>query len=320
MSATRQTLFGDAQGATAAALPGTFGERPSAFRLPDATRLGRVTLQVADLSRSLEFYQGVLGFRELDRGDGMSVLAARGNDTPLVELRERAGAPPARRRGRLGLFHFAILLPDRVSLGSFARHLVNIDARAGASDHLVSEAFYLQDPDNLGIEVYADRPRDTWKRVGRELMMATEPLDVEALVRLAAREPWTGMPSGTTIGHVHLHVGNLAEASAFYSDAIGFDRTVWSYPGALFFSAGGYHHHLGANTWAGATASPPAPQDARLIEWTVQVPDAQSLTALRENLTAREQPIDAGDASAMTTRDPWGTQLRVEVSATGHQA
>jgi catechol 2,3-dioxygenase len=315
MSASRTTLFGEAPEAVAA-LPGSYGEAPAGFRLPDATRLGRVSLQVSDLSRSLEFYQGVLGFREVDRGDSWSVLAARGDDTPLVALHEHPGAKAPPRRGRLGLFHFAILLPDRQSLGSFAQHLANIGAYAGSSDHLVSEAFYLQDPDNLGIEVYADRPRNTWKRVGRELMMATDPLDVGALVRAAAVE-WTGMPAGTTIGHVHLHVGDLAAASAFYSEALGFDRIVWHYPGALFLSAGGYHHHLGTNTWAGPAATPPAPDDARLLEWTIQLPDEASLQALAGSLGAARQPIEWADASesSLTTRDPWGTQVHIGVTS-----
>ena len=199
------------------------------------------------------------------------MLAAQGDDTPIIELHEHPGAKSTPVRSRLGLFHFAILLPDRSSLGRFVKHLGAIGARAGASDHLVSEAFYLQDPDNLGIEVYADRPRSSWLRVGRELMMGTDSIDITSLVG-AADGPWTGMPPGTTIGHVHLHVGDIATASAFYSEAMGFDRTVWHYPGALFLSAGGYHHHLGTNTWAGPAPSP-APDEAQLLGWTVQLPE-----------------------------------------------
>lgn len=311
MSASRTAIFGGAPD-IATALPGTYGEAPTGYRLPDTTRLGRVSLQVADLSRSLEFYQGVLGFREAERGDDWSVLAARGDDTPIVELHEHPGAQSPPRRGRLGLFHFAILLPGRESLGAFARHLADIGAHAGASDHLVSEAFYLQDPDNLGIEVYADRPRETWRRVGRQLMMATDPLDIGGLVRAAAGVEWTGMPAGTTIGHVHLHVGDLSDASAFFSGALGFDRIVWNYPGALFLSAGGYHHHLGTNTWAGATATSPAPDDARLLEWTIDLPDAASLDALAHSLTRGGHPMER-NGSTLTTQDPWGTKIRVNV-------
>jgi catechol 2,3-dioxygenase len=223
-------------------------------------------------------------------------------------------------RGRLGLYHVAILLPDRPSLGRFVRHLGEIGARAGAGDHLVSEAFYLQDPDNLGLEVYADRPRSTWRRVGRELMMATDPVDVAGLVRAAGDTPWTGMPAGTGIGHVHLHVGDIATGAAFFSEALGFDRTVWRYPGALFLGAGGYHHHLGTNTWAGSGATPPAADDARLLEWTIELPDAASLAAAGESLTRARYAVErAGDASAtseLLTRDPWGTQLRLRSAVT----
>src|SRR5688500_1719045 len=181
MGATTRDIFGAGSGAEAAT-PGSYGEAPRGFRLPDATRLGRVSLQVADLARSLAFYEGTLGFRVLRRESSRVTLAAHGDDTALVELVEHPGATPVPRRGRVGLYHFAILLPDRPALGRFVRHLGEIGARAGSADHLVSEALYLQDPDNLGIEVYVDRPCSTWKRSGRELMMATDPLDVASLV------------------------------------------------------------------------------------------------------------------------------------------
>lgn len=223
-------------------------------------------------------------------------------------------------RGRLGLYHFAILLPDRPALGRFARHLGEIGARAGAGDHLVSEAFYLTDPDGLGIEVYADRPRSTWLRVGRELMMATDPVDVAGLLQAAGDAPWTGMPAGTAIGHVHLHVGSIEAGAAFFSEALGFDRTVWHYPGALFLGAGGYHHHLGANTWAGSGAMPPAADDARLLEWTIELPDAASLAGAAESLAragyAAERDASGREEPEVVTRDPWGTQIRLRLAGT----
>lgn len=317
MGAGTHDIFGDANGAQDAT-PGSYGEPPSAFRLPDATRLGRVTLQVDDLARSLAFYEGVLGFRSVERDASRAVLAAHGDETPLVELRARPGARPAPHRGRLGLYHVAILLPDRASLGRFVRHLENIDAQAGAADHLVSEAFYLQDPDNLGIEVYADRPRSAWRRVGRELMMATDPVDVAGLLRAAGNVPWNGIPAGTVIGHVHLHVGDIAKAASFFSAGLGFDRTVWHYPGALFFGAGGYHHNLGTNTWAGSGAVPPQANDARLLEWTIELPDAASVTAAGESLgrAGYSTEHDGGHTNApdIVALDPWGTQLRIRNS------
>jgi catechol 2,3-dioxygenase len=280
-----------------------------------------VRLQVADLARSLAFYEGVLGLRAVDHGASRAVLAAGGGDErPLVELRERPGARPVPPRGCLGLYHVAILLPNRASLGRFVQHLGAIGARAGAADHLVSEAFYLQDPDNLGIEVYADRPRGTWQRTGRELMMATDPVDIAGLVRAAGDGQWNGMPAGTAIGHVHLHVGNIAQAAAFYSEGAGFDRTVWHYPGALFLGAGGYHHHLGTNTWAGSGAMPAPEQDARLLEWTIELPNEEGVAAAAGSLARAGHPTerdrDAPNTTEIIVRDPWGTQLRLRVSAT----
>ena len=193
-----------------------YGIAPSGYRLPEATRLGRVTLQVADLDRSLAYYERVLGFRVLRRAAEVATLGAATGDTPLVELHERAGVAPVSRRGLLGLYHFAILLPDRAALGRFLRHLAELDVYAGSADHLVSEALYLTDPDGLGIEVYADRPRETWGHTGRELAMASDPLDVDDLVGAAGVERWSGMPAGTVIGHVHLYVGDLDQAAAFY--------------------------------------------------------------------------------------------------------
>jgi catechol 2,3-dioxygenase len=293
-----------------AAASGEHGVAPAGFRLPAATRLGRVRLQVADLARSLAWYGGVLGLRVLNRADGQATLAAHGDDRALVELHERPAAAPAPHRGRLGLYHFAILLPNREALGRFVAHLAEIGERAGASDHLVSEALYLNDPDGLGIEVYADRPRGTWSWQNGQLAMDTRPLDLESLVRAAGGQPWTGMPAGTVIGHVHLHVGAIDEAAAFYHGAFGFDRVVWSYPGALFLSAGGYHHHLGLNTWAGADARPAGENDARLLSWEVVVPasaDADEAAASLRSAGHKAERLDAGWRSP----DPWGTELHV---------
>ena len=276
MGVTTGEIFGDAGGAQPAT-SGSYGEAPSGYRLPAGTRLGLVRLQIADLGRSIAYYEATLGMRVLHREKSSALLGARQDETPLVELRERAGARPAPRRGRLGLYHFAILLPDRPSLGRYVRYLAEIGVSVGAADHLVSESLYLQDPDNLGIEVYADRPRTMWRRVGRELMMATDPLDAPGLVREAGTAPWTGMPQGTVMGHVHLHVGDLTNAANFFSESLGFDRTVWHYPGALFLAADGYHHHLGTNTWAGVGATPPTEDEAQLLEWTIHVPHATNL-------------------------------------------
>ena len=288
-----------------------YGTPPAGYRLPADTRLGRVVLQIADLDRSLGYYTTVLGFQILERAPSMAVLGTA-DGVPLVELRQLAGARPVARRGRLGLYHFAILLPDRASLGRFVSHLDRLRAYAGAADHLVSEALYLTDPDGLGIEVYADRPRETWAVRAREIVMATEPLDLADLARAGGTEAWTGLPRGTTVGHVHLHVGSLEAAASFYHQGLGLDTVVSSYPGALFLSAGGYHHHLGLNTWAGPDATPAGPADARLVEWTVELPSTADADAAAASLERAGFVADQS-AGAWLVQDPWGTPVRLAV-------
>lgn len=289
--------------------------RAADLSLPAATRVGRVRLAVVDLERSVAFYRRVLGLRLLETAADRAALGATGSDEPLVELHERPGAAPVPRGGRLGLYHFAILLPDRPALGRFLRHLGEVGIRPGASDHLVSEALYLNDPDGLGIEVYADRPRSEWRSRDSELVMTTEPLDLDGLLRAGASAAgpddggaWDAMPAGTTMGHVHLHVGDLERASAFYHETLGLDRTVWSYPGALFLSAGGYHHHLGLNIWA-ADASPAGAGDARLLEWELILPTGDDADAVVERLEAAGHPLED-----RLVRDPWGTALRIRAA------
>src|SRR4051794_14731861 len=182
-----------------------YGIRPPGFRLPDVTHIGRVRLQIADLDRSIAYYESVIGFRVIGRSDGVAMMGPHGEDRVLIELHEKPGVRTVARRGHVGLYHFAILLPDRAALGRFVAHLSELGEYAGMSDHLVSEAVYLTDPDGLGIEVYADRPRSTWQLSGDQLAMATNPLDVPSVIAAASGERWTGAPAGTVIGHVHLY-------------------------------------------------------------------------------------------------------------------
>ena len=282
---------------------------PPNFRLPEQTHIGRVKLQVADLSRSIAYYQDVIGFRVLNRSGHVTTMGPQDDETPLLELHERRGAHAVPRRGLLGLYHFAILLPDRASLGRFLQHVADLGLSPGMSDHFVSEAIYLQDPDNLGIEVYADRPRSEWREENGQLAMTTIPLDVRAVLHAGEGQAWAGAPPGTRIGHVHLHVGDIPQAEAFYHAALGFDKTVWSYPGALFLSAGGYHHHLGTNTWARGAPSA-AEEDARLLEWELIVPTSTDVDAVQRSLDASgNSPARA--SRDVVARDPWGTQVRV---------
>jgi catechol 2,3-dioxygenase len=277
-------------------------------RLPDDTHPGAVTLQVADLQRSVDYYSNALGLAVLDRHDKVAQLGVRASGRRLVIVRQQQGLSPAPRAGRFGLYHFALVLPDRPSLGSFAAHLAASGIHAGMADHAVSEALYLTDPDGLGIEVYADRPRSSWTRRGNQLVMVTEPLDIADVIAAGRDKAWAEVPDGTVMGHVHLHVGDINAAEAFYHSAIGFEKTVWSYPGALFMSAGGYHHHLGTNVWS---PGPSAREDeARLLEWELVVPNTDEGALVARRLT------DAGyvasrEGSSWLATDPWNTPVRV---------
>lgn len=177
------------------------------------------------------------------------------------------------------------------------------------SDHLVSESIYLTDPDGLGIEVYADRPRNAWQHNGDQIAMATIPLNAQNLIAAAEGKRWAGLPCGTTIGHVHLFVGDLDTAAGFYHTALGFDKTVWSYPGALFMSAGGYHHHLGTNTWA-AGAPPAGEGEARLLDWSIIVPGESDVDAAARSISEAGFKVIRDD-NGLLASDPWGTRVRL---------
>ena len=294
------------------------GVAPPGFRLPDETTIGTVVLQVADLERSLDYYQSVLGLRVLDRRDrddagAAAALAAHSTGaatvSPILALHERRGARRVPTGGRLGLFHFAMVLPDRPALGRFFRHLLDARIPYGAADHMVSEALYLTDPDGLGIEVYRDRPRAEWIVRNGQVIGGTDPLDSSGVLDAGDGRPWEGVPEGSRIGHVHFHVGDLGQASAFYHEALGFDRVRWPFPGALFVSAGGYHHHVGLNTWA-TSHDPAADDDARLREWELVLPTPESVEAARDSVESAGYPI-AGASSGFRSSDPWGITVCV---------
>ena len=285
-----------------------YGISSPAFRLPDSTHVGGVHLQVSDLRLSAAYYQQVIGLRVVKEANDVATLGARGDDRPLVTLHTAAGVTAAR-RGSFGLYHFAILLPDRPALGRFGAHLASLNLRIGMADHLVSEALYLWDPDGLGIEVYADRPRETWQWRDRELVMTTDPLDLDDVIASGGGLKWEGLPRGTTLGHVHLHVGNLRDTESFYSGGLGLDKTVWSYPGALFLSAGGYHHHLGTNIWSPGPA--PSPHEARLLEWELIVPSVEDVKAVGQSMRSAGYVSEYAD-EALSVIDPWGTRARIQ--------
>ncbi len=252
--------------------------------------------------------------REIRRTSDVVELGAASDGTALVTLVHRPDAPPRPPR-TTGLFHLALLVPSRADL---ARAFHRVHAAGwrftGASDHLVSEAFYLDDPEGNGIEIYRDRPREEWEIENGELRMGTLPLDLAGvLTGIEDGDVGDGMASGTRIGHVHLQVADIPGAEAFYVDALGFEPVVRAYPGALFVAAGGYHHHLGLNTWAGVGAPAP-PEGARgLRSFSVVLPDAEALAAVRSSLVAAEREGLEGLGGSASYADLSGNRLVLKV-------
>src|ERR671910_3441708 len=276
--------------------------------IPPDTSIGKVRLRVADLNDLTTFYERVIGLEAVDRGGDVTRLGAAQGE-PLVELVGAPDAPPAPSFST-GLFHLAILVPDRAELARSLQRVAGAGWRlTGASDHLVSEALYLQDPEGNGIEIYRDRPREEWGRNGDELRMATLPLDLDGVLGEldSGAPPADGMPAGTTIGHVHLQVADIPAAEGFYNGALGLDVMVRSYPGALFLSAGAYHHHLGLNTWQSHGA--PAPPDGALglDRYELVLPDAAARDDAAARLAQAGDPVRLDEGVLAT--DPTGNRV-----------
>ena len=241
--------------------------------LPAGTRLGHVTLGVGDVERSAAFYRNLVGLREIRRSKTSLTLGS--GDVPVLHLVEEAGAKPPPRRAS-GLFHTAILFPDRAALARVVKHIATHGySFTGASDHLVSEAFYLDDPDGLGVELYRDRPRAEWPWKDGALAMATLPLDVNGLLS-DAHGAFDGAPDGTRIGHVHLKVSDIAQAESFYRDVVGFEITTRYADSASFLAADGYHHHVAVNVWQSAGEAPAPPGHAGLREFVIAAPGTRT--------------------------------------------
>jgi catechol 2,3-dioxygenase len=276
--------------------------------LPDTLTLGAVALAVADLDRSVDFYTNALGMTELAR-DAKTVTLGAGQN-PLIHLIEQVGAIQQPTRST-GLYHIAILLPSRVDLG---HALLKVDRSGwpfqGFGDHFVSEAAYLADPDGNGLELYRDRPRDTWTWNGDMLNMGTAELDVRGIINeVRTPDPSWHMPAETVIGHMHLRVGDVAAGDVFYRSLLGFDLMV-KIPSAYFFSAGGYHHHLGTNNWQSRGAGAPPADSVGLRWWTVNLPDSAAVSEIESRLTAAAvttTPVKNG----FEARDPWGIAVHV---------
>jgi catechol 2,3-dioxygenase len=276
--------------------------------IPPETAIGKVRLRVSDIDALAAFYERVVGLRAVERDGDLARLGPEGGE-PLVELVAAPGAP-APPGFSTGLFHLAILVPDRAELARSLHRVAGAGWRlTGASDHLVSEALYLRDPEGNGIEIYRDRPRDQWNRDGDEVRMATLPLDLDGVLGelQPGEEDVNGMPEGTTMGHVHLQVADIPAAEAFYNGGVGLDVMVRSYPGALFLAAGGYHHHLGVNTWQSQGAPPPPEGALGLDRYELVFPDEASRDAAADRLAGSGDPVRLEDG--VQAADPSGNRV-----------
>lgn len=285
--------------------------------LDPAITLGEVKLKVSQLEKSIQFYTEVVGMKvlQLDEANRTASFTADGEHTLLI-LEEVANAIVPQRRSHAGLYHFAILLPNRRSLSLALRNLIQSGIHIGQADHLVSEALYIEDLDHNGIEIYADRPREQWRRdSGGNYVMASDPLDWEGLLAESEGLSWNGLPQGTVIGHIHLHVGDLRIARAFYEGKLGFD-VVGDYAqmSAVFVSAGGYHHHIGMNIWAGVGAVLPPARSVGLSYFTVVFPSASSRETTLGHLRSAGVDVSA-QGNAYVVHDPSGITIHLAVQA-----
>lgn len=280
---------------------------PSPFMT--GTRVRDVTISVRNLSRSLAFYQTDLGFFVIRQTDTSAVLGTPSKD-PILTLVERPDSAVARRQ--LGLYHFAVLLPTRKDLGAFLRHLIVRQTPVGGSaDHGVSEAFYLEDPDQNGIEVYADKDASAWFDEFNQMTMTTLPIDYSGLYyEVDSDDSYRGIPDGTILGHLHLYVKDLEASKHFYVDGIGLTVTVDSYPGALFLSDNGYHHHVAINTWLGKHAKPRQKNAVGLEEATFVFPSCESLQSAINRLRDLGYPV-LETQSGYSTTDPDGNLIQL---------
>jgi len=275
-----------------------------------ATSVGDVHLTISDLTRSVRFYESHLGFLVHRRDDRTAWLGAGGPD--LLVLSQSETAP--RVRGTTGLYHFAILVPTRADLARALRRLVDTGTvMQGAADHGVSEALYLADPDGNGIEIYRDRPRAEWPYAGGQLRMGADPIDLDELLGEKAEDADSApLAGGTVIGHVRLHVSRLDDAERFYVGVLGFELMQRYGPSALFVSAGGYHHHIGLNTWAGVGAPPPPTGAIGLRHFLVRLPSAAAVEAVAARARTAGTPTEVVEGGILV-RDPAGNAMKLGI-------
>ena len=277
------------------------------FHREPLTFVGNVNLKVQNLEHSLLFYKEVVGFKVLEQTDRTASLTADGK-TVLLNLEQPEDIVP--KTGRTtGLYHFALLLPERADLANIVQHFSEIGLRIGSSDHLVSEALYFSDPDGNGIEIYTDRPASDWNWTNNEVNMAVDPLDFNDLLSIKRDHPWNGLPAQTVMGHIHLQVSELAKTEEFYTKGLGFDVVCRYGHQALFISTGNYHHHIGLNTWNGVGAPPPAANSAGLEFYTLMLPNKEKRKEIVERLKSIGAPVSEG----FMTEDPSGNRILLQV-------
>lgn len=291
-------------------IPSSVEKQTSSDGLLPSDHAQAATIIVSDLGRSVAFYHDVIGLSVLRRTEARALLGAPDSGDSLLTLEEGVAVSPIRERSRLGLFHTAFRLPDRASLGAFLRHLSRLSVPFGAADHDVSEAVYIVDPDGLTVEIYADRPREKWRYSDGELVITTEPLNLISLAQ-TGNDAWKGVPGETSIGHLHFYVGDLPRARELYCEGLGMTLKNSSYPGALFVAAGGYHHHLGLNTWAKG-APPAGVGDARLKSWQLKI-HSEELTRTAERMT-RAGWTQCKDGPEYVFLDDWGITVHLVTS------
>lgn len=275
--------------------------------------ISHVQLKVSNLARSIEYYTTILGFDILEQEDNIVYLTTDGKSS-LISLIEIANAQPLR-MGHTGLYHFALLLPSRKDLGNIVQHFVQHNVRLGASDHDVSEALYLSDPDGNGIEIYVDRPENEWTWKDSQVHMVTEQLNFQPILAEADGK-WNGLPEGTTMGHIHLSVSNLAATEVFYTNVLDYEVVARYGAQALFISTGKYHHHIGLNTWHSGNGNPAPADEVGLNSYTAVLKDenyANTVKAAIQNSGAVVELFDAaptfGGKQIFSTIDPNGIRI-----------
>jgi catechol 2,3-dioxygenase len=280
------------------------------FHSKPNTFVGHVKIKVQNLERSLKYYQEVIGFQILERTNTTANLTADGK-TSILSIEQPENVIP-KQRNTTGLYHYALLLPKRADLANIVRHFVDNGIQIGSSDHLVSEALYLSDPDGNGIEIYVDRDPSEWNWNKGEVAMTVDPLDFGDLLSSEEEQSWQGLPAGTVMGHIHLHVSELKKTEEFYTKGLGFEVVCRYGVQALFISTGKYHHHIGLNTWAGVGAPTPPENSVGLNYFTLIYDNEDARNHVVEKLNNMGAAVSEENGSFVIL-DPSGNRIYLQI-------